>query len=186
MLLVSPDTVIGLLLTVLLVCHNYCCWLSLKLHFGLSMGNMCCSLSLSLPVFSPWCRTFEAFDWGLLILGCKVQRTPFYWPLWSLLTVDASFSVVSCVVCLAAIDLISLCRMFFLLFLGIPITEFSQKIMATFLGWILYLSSAVISIIPLMIQWKDYCMHYTCYFGTDFFFLVFKISWYLFCHLLLF
>lgn len=64
-------------------------------------------------------------------------------------------------------DLFVVCRMFFLLFLEIQITEYFPKIMATFLGWILSFSLVVIFIIPPMIQWRDYCMHYICYFGTD-------------------
>lgn len=58
------------------------------------------------------------------------------------------------------------CRMFLVLFLAIQITEFFPMIMETFLDWISSFSMGVIFIIPPLIRWIDYCMHYNCYFGT--------------------
>jgi len=64
---------------------------------------------------------------------------------------------------------ISICRMFFLLFLEIQITGYFPKTTAVFPGLILSSSLVVIFTIPPMIQWSNYCMYLTYFIWYEYY-----------------
>ena len=57
--------------------------------------------------------------------------------------------------------------MCFQLFPEIQIIGYFLRITATYLALILSFFLVVTFTIPHMIQWRDYCMHHICCFGTD-------------------
>lgn len=64
---------------------------------------------------------------------------------------------------------ISICRMFFLLFLEIQITGYFLKTTAVFPGLISSSSLVVIFTIPPMIQWSNYCMYLTYFIWYEYY-----------------
>jgi len=70
---------------------------------------------------------------------------------------------------------ISICRMFFLLFLEIQITGYFPKTTAIFPGLILSSSLVVIFTIPPMIQWSNYCMYLTYFIWYEYYIFYFLL-----------